>query len=183
MNRFNKCLLVAAGLLLAAGPAMAMQANVTQVDTNSDGTKTYHFSIVLDAGDSMTPGAGATGDFVTLYNFYGLVEGSVKSPDGWTFSSEEFGRTPSLNGYPMVLPVDVPNTPNLTWTAAKPVVAGVAIQGFVATTKATTTTEGEYSAQVTRKPVAVAGVPAGAGASKQAVIGLLPMPGFLAPVK
>jgi hypothetical protein len=43
-----------------------------------------------------------------LYNFYGLVDGSAKSPAGWEFSSEEFGRTPYLNGYPLVLPVDVP---------------------------------------------------------------------------
>ena len=42
---------------------------------------------------------------MTVYNFYGLVEGSAKSPAGWEFSSEEFGRTPTLNGYPMVLPV------------------------------------------------------------------------------
>src|SRR5438477_8948690 len=48
------------------------------------------------------------------------VEGWAKSPAGWEFSSEEFGRTPALNGYPMVLPVDVPNTPNLTWTVTKP---------------------------------------------------------------
>jgi hypothetical protein len=32
---------------------------------------------------------------VTVYNFYGLVEGSAKSPAGWEFSSEEFGRTPT----------------------------------------------------------------------------------------
>jgi hypothetical protein len=31
---------------------------------------------------------------VTVYNFYGLVDGSAKSPAGWEFSSEQFGRTP-----------------------------------------------------------------------------------------
>jgi hypothetical protein len=64
-----------------------------------------------------------------------LVEGSAKSPAGWEFSSEEFGRTPTLNGYPMVLPVDVPNTPNLTWMVTKPVAAGAQINGFTATTR------------------------------------------------
>jgi hypothetical protein len=53
-------------------------------------------------------------DFVTVYNFYGLVDGSVKSPAGWEFSSENSGRTPAWNGYPLVLPMDVPNTPNQT---------------------------------------------------------------------
>ena len=187
MNKsFATGLLVATSLCLAAVPALAMQASVTQVDSNSDGTKTYHFTVTLDAGDTMTPEAGTTGDFVTIYNFYGLVDGSVKSPEGWTFSSEEFGRTPTLNGYPLVLPVDVPNTPNLTWTTAKPFTAGTPIQGFMATTKVATMTEGEYSAMVTRNAPATKGAPAGAPpltTSKQAVIGFLPMPGFLAPAK
>ncbi len=177
--------LLTAGLSLAAGPALALQASVTQIDSNGDGTKTYHFTVTLDQGDKLTPGAGATGDFVTFYNFYGLVEGSAKSPAGWTFSSEEFGRTPTLNGYPLVLPVDVPNTPNLTWTPSGPVTPGTPIEGFAATTKATTATEGEYSAQVTREATAVKGAPAGAPAlatSKQALIGRLPMPGFLSAV-
>jgi len=47
-----------------------------------------------------------------------------KSPEGWEFSSEEFGQTPTRNCYPAVLPVDVPNTPNLTWAVTKPVAAG-----------------------------------------------------------
>jgi hypothetical protein len=38
---------------------------------------------------------------------------------------------PELGGYPLVLPVDVPNTPNLTWTVTKPVAAGVQIEGFM----------------------------------------------------
>jgi hypothetical protein len=31
---------------------------------------------------------------------------------------------------PLVLPVDVPGTPNLTWTVTKPVAAGAQIDGF-----------------------------------------------------
>ena len=179
-------MLVAAGLSAAAMPAQAIQANVTQIDSNSDGTKTYHFTITLDQGDKLVPGSGAAADFVTVYNFYGFVDGSEKAPDGWKFTSEEFGRTPTLNGYPMVLPVDVPNTPNLTWTATKPIAAGTTIEGFTANTKSPTTVEGEYSAQVTRDAVAVKGSPSGMStpaSSKQAVIGLLPTPGFLAPLK
>jgi hypothetical protein len=88
-------------------------------------------------GQELAPGESkAAADFVTVYNFYGLLEESAKSPAGWEFSSEEFGRTPTLNGYPMVLPVDVPNTPNLTWTVTNPVAAGAQIDGFAATTRA-----------------------------------------------
>jgi hypothetical protein len=117
-----------------------------------------------------------------------LVDGSVKSPAGWEFSSEEFGRTPTLNGYPLVLPVDIPNTPNLTWTVTKPVAGGAQIDGFTATTRVSVMVQGEYTAQVTRQLPAIKGVaaemPGAAGkASKQALIGLLPTPSFLAQVK
>src|SRR6266478_3447559 len=96
-------LLLASGLALTAGPALALQAVVTEVDKNADGSMTYHFAVKMDQGETLAPGdSKATADFVTVYNFYGLVDGSVKSPAGWEFSSEEFGRTPYWNGYPLV---------------------------------------------------------------------------------
>jgi hypothetical protein len=176
------------GLTMAAGPALALQAVVTRVVKNTDGSVTYHFTVKLDEGETLTPGASkANADFVTIYNFYGLVEGSAKSPAGWEVSSEEFGRTPTLNGYPMVLPVDIPGTPNLTWTVTKPVAAGAQVDGFTATTRMNTTVQGQYSAQVTRQSPALqggAGTPSVAStASKQALIGALPTPSFLANVK
>jgi hypothetical protein len=187
LKNFGAALLLTSGLVINAGPALALQATVTQVDKNADGSTTYHFAVKLDQGETLTPGESkATADFVTIYNFYGLVDGSPKSPAGWEFSSEEFGRTPTLNGYPLVLPVDVPNTPNLTWTVTKPVAAGAQIDGFTATTRVSTMVQGEYSAQVTRQSPAIQGsaAPAAAArASKQALIGTLPMPSFLAEVK
>jgi hypothetical protein len=65
---------------------------------------TYHFAVRTDQGETLMPGEKGTSDFVTVYNFYGLVDGSVKSPTGWEFSSEQFGRNPAVNGYPLVLP-------------------------------------------------------------------------------
>jgi hypothetical protein len=189
LKALGAALLLASGLAITAGPAHAMQIVVTQVDKNTDGSMTYHFAVKLDQGETLTPGESkATADFVTVYNFYGLVDGSAKSPAGWEFSSEEFGRTPTLNGYPMVLPVDVPGTPNLTWTVTKPVAAGAQIDGFTATTRMNAMVQGEYTAQVTRQSPAVQGAAAGtpgvaAKASKQAVIGALPTPSFLADVK
>lgn len=189
LNISRAALLVGVGLALTAGPAFALQTTVTQVDKNSNGTMTYHFVIQLDPGETLTPGTSkADADFVTVYNFYGLVNGAVKSPAGWEFSSENFGRTPMLNGYPLVLPLDVPNTPNLTWTVTKPVAAGARIEGFTATTNVATIVQGEYTAQATHQSPAVQGAPAGAEAAaamptKQAVIGLLPTPTFLAATK
>ena len=183
LKMFVNVLVVASSLSLTIAQASAMQTIVTKVDKNKDGTTTYHFSVEVDKGESLTPSEGkATGDFVTVYNFYGLVEGSAKAPAGWTFSSEEFGRTPTANGYPLVLPLDVPNTPNLTWTASNPVAAGARIDGFTATTRVQTMVQGEYAAQVTRQAPAVEGTPM-PKQSRQAVIGTLPTPTFLAEVK
>ncbi len=185
----DAALLVVCGLAVTATPALALQTVVTQVDKNPDGSMTYHFAVKLEPGETLTPGASkATADFVTIYNFYGLVDGSAKVPPGWEFSSEEFGRTPTLNGYPMVLPLDVPNTPNLTWTVTKPVAAGAQVDGFTATTHVGTMVQGEYSAQVTRQEPAIQGAAAGmtgaaAKTSKQALIGALATPSFLADVK
>jgi hypothetical protein len=182
LKSVGAALLLASGLAITAGPALAMQTIVTQVDKNTDGTMTYHFAVKLDPGETLTPGeAKVSADFVTVYNFYGMVDGSAKSPAGWTFTSEEFGRTPTLNGYPMVLPLDVPNTPNLTWTVTKPVAAGAQIDGFTATTRVAAMVQGQYAAEVTRQMPALPG--AAAKASKQAVIGALPTPTFLADVK
>ena len=186
---FGSVLLLASGLAITAAPARALQIDVTQVDKNTDGSMTYHFAVKTDEGEILTPGTSkATGDFVTVYNFYGLVDGSAKSPAGWEFSSEQFGRTPTWNGYPLVLPVDVPGTPNLTWTVTKPVAAGAQIDGFTATTRVSAMVDGEYTAQVTRQSPAIRGVAAGtpgaeAMMSKQALIGALPTPSFLADVK
>ena len=131
LKAFGAALLLVSALAMTADPARALQVVVTQVDKNTDGSMTYHFAVKTDPGETLTPGASkATGDFVTVYNFYGLIDGSAKVPAGWEFSSETSGRTPELNGYPLVLPVDVPNTPNLTWTVTKPVAAGVQIDGF-----------------------------------------------------
>ena len=187
---FGAALLLASGLAITAVPARALEMVVAQVDKNTDGSMTYHFILKTDQGETLTPGESkATADFVTVYNFYGLVDGSAKSPAGWEFSSEEFGRTPTWNGYPVVLPLDVPNTPNLTWTVTKPVAGGTQIDGFTATTRVGTTVQGQYAAQVTRQSPAIQGAAAGgtasatAKASKQAVISALPTPSFLAEVK
>jgi hypothetical protein len=189
LKTFGAALLFACALAITARPALALQTVVTQVDKNADGSMTYRFAVKTDQGETLTPAESkATADFVTIYNFYGLVDGSVKSPAGWEFSSEEFGRTPTLNGYPLVLPVDIPNTPNLTWTVTKPVAGGAQIDGFTATTRVSVMVQGEYTAQVTRQLPAIKGVAAetpdaAAHASKQALIGLLPTPTFLAQVK
>jgi hypothetical protein len=187
LKTFGAALLLASGLAVTVTPAFAMQTVVTQVDKNPNGTMTYHFAVKLDPEETLSPGdSPATADFVTVYNFYGLVDSSVKSPPGWVFSSEASGRTPAMNGYPLVLPVDVPNTPNLTWTVTKPIPGGSQIGGFTATTSVGTVVQGGYSAQVTQQVPVVQGTEASGVTgkpAKQALIGVLPTPSFLAATK
>jgi hypothetical protein len=168
LKMIGMALLLSAGMGLAAGGAQALQVVVSKVDKNADGTSTYHFAVRVDRNETLEPNT----DFVTVYNFAGLV-GTPKTPPGWTFSSEDFGRTPTWAGYPAVLPVDVPGLSNLTWTATRPIPGGSEIGGFAATTSIPAVTDGEYTAQTT--------VMGGAGgkASKQAVIGQISTPSFL----
>jgi hypothetical protein len=167
-------LLLACGLAFAAGPAQALQVVVTHMDKNADGSTTYQFAVKTAEGESLTPGS----DFVTVYNFGAMVEGSAKSPEGWSFASKEFGETPTWNGYPVVAPVDIPGLSNLTWSVSKPVAGGSEIDGFSATTRSSRTMDGEYTAQVTREQPAAGD--ASAKQTKQAIIGHLPTPSYLA---
>jgi hypothetical protein len=191
MLRFLGAGLITAAMLLSLPPARthAAQLTVTQVDKNADGTMTYHFSIKVGQTETMEPAAGDAlpADFVTIYNFYGLVDGSVNTPDGWKFTSEESGRTPGMGGYPLVLPVDIPGTPNITWTATAVVKPGTEVIGFSAATRVTTMTDGMYSALVTQRSGPIQGAAGSPGSatmtSKQAQIGMIATPSFLAELK
>jgi hypothetical protein len=45
--------------------------------------KTYHFAVKTDEGETLTPGEPKeTSDFVTVYNFYGLVDRVGEIADG-----------------------------------------------------------------------------------------------------
>ncbi len=185
MKSLSMAALLVAGLLASVTQAGAVQVMVTQADKASDGSVTYHFAVKTDEAETLSPGgANAAPDFVTVYNFYGLVDGSPKAPAGWKVTSEEFGRTPTANGYPLVLPLDVPNTPNLTWTVTKAVAPNTMVDGFTATTHVGTSVQGEYSAQATRTVAAATGLAsANPTEVKQATIGMLPTPSFLAAAK
>ncbi|MGD0192260.1 MAG: hypothetical protein ABSD74_16090 [Rhizomicrobium sp.] len=169
-NFAGAAILLVSGLAVMASPAWALQVSVTSIDKNADGTMTYHFAVQTDQGETLTPDS----DFVTVYNFDGLVNGSIKAPAGWSASSPEFGKTPSKDGYPLVLPVDIPALSNITWTAKKAVPGGSRVEGFSATTSMAGTIEGQYTAQVTRPESEGRGTPD--KSSKQALIGAVPTP-------
>lgn len=167
-----------------AAPAQAAHLSVTKIDKAADGA-TYTFALTVDAGTT-----AEAGDFLTVYNFFGLVDGSVKAPEGWEFTSEQFGKTPTLNGYPLVLPVDVPGTPNITLTCKTPVKGGGQALAFTAETRVSKTVVGMYAAQVTRPAEAgavmagpVAGEKPDAMLAKEARIGRITLPDFRAEVE
>ncbi len=56
LKTFGPALLLACGLAITAGPALALQTVVTQVDKNTDGSVTYHFAVKLDQGETLAPG-------------------------------------------------------------------------------------------------------------------------------
>ena len=65
------------GLVRSQGAARALQIVVTQVDKNTDGSMTYHFTVKTDQGETLTPGESKeTSDFVTVYNFWVFAESS-----------------------------------------------------------------------------------------------------------
>ena len=92
-----------------------------------------------------------------------------------------------MGGYPLVLPMDVPGTPNLTWTATALVKPGTEVAGFSAVTHVGAMTDGMYSAFVTQRSGPIAGASGSAGSaamvSKQAEIGMIVTPSFLADLK
>lgn len=88
----------------------------------------------------------------------------------------------------MVLPVDMPNTPNLTSAVTQAVAAGIQVDGFTATTRVKALIGGEYSAQLTQQLPPVAGGLVDAATTnetsqRQGVIGSLPTPSFFADAK
>jgi len=146
LRTFGVALVLASGMALATGPALALQVDVKQVSKNPDGTVTSHFAVKTDKGETLSPGT----DFVTIYNFAGLVEGSLKTPAGWEFTAADY---------------------NLTWSPSKPVAGGVEVDGFSATTHISATTDGEHAGQAMRS--------ASGKSSEQAVIGHIQTPNFL----
>lgn len=95
LNTLKIAVLLAASLGFAA-PAFALQTSLKQVDKNADSNTSYRLSIKLDQGETLNRlEKKSPADFITVYSFSGLIEGSTKSSTEWQFSSEEFGRTPN----------------------------------------------------------------------------------------
>lgn len=188
LNTLKIAVLLAASLGFNAAPAFALQTSLKQVDKNADSNTSYRLSIKLGQGETLNrPEKKSPADFITVYSFSGLIEGQLNLPQNGSSPRKSSGGPPTLNGYPLVLPVDVPNTPSLTSTVTKAMTAGAQVNGFTAVTRVGTMVQREYSAQVTHQSsatkVATGTSSVAAAPTKQALIGLLPTPSFLADVQ
>ncbi len=102
--------LVALAALVAPSPARAGLVP-TKVSVTPEGKNSlWQYAVVLPA-ESMLK----AGDYFTIYDFAGLIDGSNGQPAGWTFSAQLLGPTPSR-----LDPDDSPTLMNLTWTYTGP---------------------------------------------------------------
>jgi hypothetical protein len=99
-----------------------------------------------------------------------------KSPGGRPLWASTAGASDGYSG-----------TPNITWTATALVKPGTEVTGFSAVTRVGATTDGMYSALVTQRSGPIQGASGSPGSatmvSKQAQIGMITTPSFLADLK
>ncbi|WP_020473339.1 PEP-CTERM sorting domain-containing protein [Zavarzinella formosa] len=80
----------------------------------------FTYSVELQSKSVLQPG-----DYFTIYDFAGRVDGTETQPANFSFSSSPVGPTPDL-----LSPHDDPNVSNLTWTyTGKTVLSGEALLG------------------------------------------------------
>lgn len=101
-------LLAVAPLLLMMSSAHAglVPTNVVVMPEGDTSNYRFCYSVTLQSQSVLQPG-----DYFTIYDFAGRVDGSQWQPEGFTFSTSKVGFTPDKTH-----PNDDPNIDNLTWT-------------------------------------------------------------------
>ncbi len=102
--------------VIAAGLAAAISARADIIPTldtvsstgSSDFTWSYRATLTQD--ENAVSGGTNGGDYFTIYDFGGFIPGTNDQPDGWTFSYQLIGKTPTR-----VTPTDDPTIYNLVW--------------------------------------------------------------------
>lgn len=110
--------------------------------TPAGGNYQWTYAIVLPSDSQLR-----SGDYFTIYDFGGLVAGSVQAPSGWNFTVSNTGPTPDrLN------PNDDPNLPNLYFQYTGPTLdAGqIGLGNFWAVSQYRSSTDSYFTAQTHR---------------------------------
>ncbi len=85
----------------------------TLVTVNAEeGNHRWGYAIVLPTDMKLQ-----SGNYFTIYDFAGLVDGSVVAPDGWTAEVKKSGTVPGL-----LNPTDNPDVDNLVFTYTGPTI-------------------------------------------------------------
>lgn len=140
---FKLALIAAACGLLASGSAQAglLPTQVTVVPDGSNYRWTY--AIVLPTDMQLQ-----AGNYFTIYDFAGYVDGTAGGPNSdWTVSVLNVGTTPAL-----VNPTDNASVPNLVFTYTGPTIpAGqIGLGNFVALSEFGDRTDSDFAAETFR---------------------------------
>jgi len=161
---------LAVAAVLALGLTQAGAAILPSLDSqvnNGNGTFTYNYH-----ADLATDQRVDTTDFLTMYDFFGLVPGSVvvNSP-GYTVTYQNVGVTP-----PSTLPTDNPTIPNFTIVRTGGTIGGPQTPLFTYSAISTSgvTTVGTFAANATRSTGDLIG-------TKIANVGLIIIPAVTTP--
>jgi hypothetical protein len=127
----------------AAGTAQAGLLPTSVTVFPEAGNYRWQYAIVLPTDMKLQ-----SGNYFTIYDFEGLVAGSVVTPDGnWTASVKNVGSTPTL-----LNPIDDPSIPNLVFTYTGPTIpAGqIGLGNFMATSVFGEKKEVSFTAETNR---------------------------------
>ncbi len=96
--------------LMTAAPSQAGLLPVQVSVTPEGGNYLWTYAVVLPTNSQLQ-----AGNYFTIYDFGGLLPGTITAPVGWASSVANVGPTP-----PLLAPTDNPNIPNLTFTYTGP---------------------------------------------------------------
>jgi PEP-CTERM motif len=138
-----------ARLFAAAVAALALAGSATagllptSVSVQSEaGNYRWTYAIVLPTDMKLQ-----SGNYFTIYDFAGLVDGSVVAPEGWTWSVQSSGQVPTL-----LNPTDDPGIANLVFKfTGETIPAGqLGLGNFMATSLYSEKVETSFTAQTNR---------------------------------
>ena len=137
--------LLAAAVAVVGMAGGSAQAGLLPTSVNpfpEAGNFRWQYAIVLPTDMKLQ-----SGNYFTIYDFAGLVEGSVVTPDSNWIASTTSTRIP-----PLLNPTDDPNIPNLTFTYRGPTIpAGqIGLGNFMATSTFGERKEVSFTAETNR---------------------------------
>jgi hypothetical protein len=113
MSRFRLFVLMIVMTVATAGTGRAGLLPVSVTVTPDASNFRWTYAVVLPTDSQIR-----SGDYFTVYDFGGLISGSVVQPSDWTSTVTKTGPTPDR-----VNPQDDPNIDNLTWAYTGPTIS------------------------------------------------------------